>query len=168
MNRYLQEQPTASGAAARDIAYSLAVFRVEADRNRGYLLELFRTCLSRPKNSPEDDVCNSRLLEYLTNLYERGDEGLLAPLLQAAESREDVIDDIGRFYAEMLDEKPSILLSGLQDLPLEKQQFVCKSAGADELRFDQPELDRVTKNLLAVNSDAARRCLNELKLAASR
>jgi len=168
MRRYLEEQPTASGTAARDIAYSLAVFHVEPDRNRNYLVELFGTCLSRPKNSPEDDVCNSRLLEYLTNLYERGDEGLLAPLLQAAESRKDVVDDIGNFYAQMLDHQPATLLKGLETLSAEKQQFVCNSAGADDIRFDPPKLERVTKNLLAADSDAARRCLNEVKLAASR
>jgi len=65
-----KEQLNASPERLRDISYALAVFNVEYQKNRDYLLSTLNICLSRPKESPEDDVCDGDLLSFLMNLLE--------------------------------------------------------------------------------------------------
>lgn len=161
------EQSTASGERARDIAYALAVYNVEYRQNRDYLLGLLNACLSRPNESPEDDVCDHRLFDYITNLYWRGDSALLPQLLQMADSRKDVIGEIGTFYANLLDRRTAIMVEGLQSLSIAKQQTVCRLAGEDDFRIDSPKLKRVAEQLHAASGDVAERCLQEAKKAAA-
>lgn len=161
------EQPTASGGRARDIAYALAVYNVEYRQNRDYLLGLLNACLSRPRESSEDDVCDHRLLDYVTNLYWRGDSTLLPQLLQMADSRKDVIGEIGTFYANLLDRRTAITVEGLQTLSIAKQQTICRLAGEDDFRIDSPKFKRVAEQLHATSSDVAKRCLQEAKKAAA-
>jgi hypothetical protein len=73
-----KEQPNASGERARNIAYALAVYGFEYERNRDYLLRRLSNCLARPRESPENDECDGELLDFVTNLYWRGDDSLLA------------------------------------------------------------------------------------------
>lgn len=160
------EQSTASGERARDIAYALAVYNVEYRQNRDYLLGVLNACLSRPKESSEDDVCDHRLLDYVTNLYWRGDRTLLPPLLQMADSRKDVIGEIGTFYARLLDRRTAIAVEGLRGLSIAKQQTICRLAGADDFRINGPELDRVTHQLHGIGGEVADRCLREAKSVA--
>ncbi len=162
----LREQPTASGGNARDIAYSLAVFKVQYRKNREYLVELLNTCLDRPKDSPEDEVCDAKLLDYLTNLYWRGDEGLLKPLLQLADSRKDVINEVGTFYGQLLDRHTTAALKTMQSLSISKQRTVCKLAGEDDLSMNPPKLERVELRLRAEHDEVADRCLQEAKTGA--
>jgi len=154
-----KERENASGELARNIAYSLAVYNSEYQRNRNYLLSVLDGCLSRPRESPEDDECNAELLDFITNLYWRGDDGLLAPLLQAADTRKDVILEIGTFYADLLDRHIDAAIQGLRVLPREKQTLVCTLA-EDDLSFDSPQFERVRKNLREARSEVADRCLN--------
>jgi hypothetical protein len=137
------------------------------ERNRDYLLETLSACLARPKESPEDDVCDGRLLDYVTNLYWRGDSALLPPLLQLADSRKDVIEEIGRFYADLLDRHTATTVNGLRKLAPEKQQVICKLAGEDEYSIDEPKLERVTERLLAVGDETANQCLRVAERAAN-
>jgi hypothetical protein len=155
-----KEQPNASGGRGRNIAYALAVFNSEYQRNRDYLLSLLASCLSRPKESPEDDECNAELLDFIANLYWRGDEGLLAPLLQLADTRKDVILEIGTFYADLLDRHSSAALRGLSELPKEKQELVCRLACEDDLSIDSPKFERVSKSLREARNEVADRCLS--------
>jgi len=156
-----KERPSASPGRARDIAYVLAVFRVEYESNRDYLLSSLSGCLSRPKESPEDNVCDRDLVNFVTNLYWRGDSALLAPLLQAAEARRDVIGDIGDFYADLLDRRGPAALTALRELSTDKQQLLC-SLARDDLRFDSRERERVVTFLRGARNDVANRCLQEL------
>jgi len=160
VSRLRHEQTGASGGEARDIAYALAVFGSDYQRNRDYLVELLGSCLSRPKESPEDDVCDGKLLDYLTNLYWRGDNRLLEILLQSADSRKDVILEIGTFYANLLDRHMAAALQGLSLLPNEKQELICRLAGEDDLSIDSPKFERVKKNLGEAHNEVADRCLS--------
>ncbi len=160
------EQPTASAERARDIAYALAVYNVEYQHSRDYLLELLNACLSRPRESPEDDVCDRRLLDYATNLYWRGDSTLLPKLLQMADPREDVIGEIGTFYAGLLDRRTPIAVEGLQGLSNAKQETICRLAGEDDFSIDAPRLNRVGKQLHNMGGEVAGRCLREAERAA--
>jgi hypothetical protein len=156
-----KEQLDASPERLRDIAYVLAVFDVDYQKNRDYLLASLKNCLSRPRESAEDDVCDSDLLSFVTNLYWRGDTALLPTLLQLAESRRDVIGEIGNFYADLLDRRGVIALNAMGVLPADKQQLVCKLAD-DDLSINSPRRERIKAFLHEAKSRAADQCLSAL------
>jgi hypothetical protein len=153
-----KEQLGASPERLRDIAYMLAVFNVDYQKNRDYLLSSLKNCLSRPKESQEDDVCDGDLLSFLTNLYWRGDTTLLPILLQIAESRRDVIGDIGTFYADLLDRRGVIVLNAMGASPDDEQQLVCKLAD-DDLSINSPKRKRIKAFLHKARNRAATQCL---------
>jgi hypothetical protein len=155
----LREQLNASPERARDIAYTLAVFKVGYQMNRDYLLSSLNTCLSRPKESPEDSVCDGDLFSFVANLYWRGDSALLMPLLKLAESRRDVIDDIGTFCAELLDRRGVVALSAMGELSAAKQQLLCRLADEDDLSINRPKRERVIAFLRGTRDEAATQCL---------
>lgn len=163
-----REQPSASGERARDIAYALAVFNSEYQQNRDYLLGLMNSCLARSKDSLEDDECDGKLLHYVTNLYWRGDIGLLAPLLQIADIRHDVIFEIGTFYAHLLDRHTAAAVSEMQVLSVAKQATICPLAGEDDFSLDSPKFKRVAEHLHSIGGEVAERCLREAESAARR
>jgi hypothetical protein len=152
-------QRSASGERARDLAYALAVYNVSYQQNRDYLLGLLNACLSRPLESAEDDVCDHRLLDYATNLYWRGDSALLPALLEVADSRKDVIGEIGTFYAQLLDRRAAVAVQALQSFPVAKQETICRLAGEDDLA-------RAADHLHEIGGEVADRCLREAERAA--
>lgn len=151
----------ASPARLRDVSYVLAVFNVEYQKNRDYLLSTLNNCLSRPKESPEDDVCDGDLFSFVANLYWRGDSQLLPPLLQIAEPRRDVIGEIGTFYADLLDRRGVVVLGGIERLPGDKPQVVCRLAD-DDLSVNSPKRERIKAFLRNARGTAAVQCLRAL------
>ena len=158
----IHEQPTASGGHARDIAYGLAVFKINYEQNRDYLVRLLNTCLSRPKESSEDDICDGTLLDYVTNLYWRGDSELIGPLMKIADSRKDVLLEIGIFYSDLLDRRAAAILHGMQNLTIERQRTICQLVGS-ELRRKTPQYERVLEHLRSDGSEVAGRCMREIR-----
>jgi hypothetical protein len=163
MASLLQEQPTASGEAARDTAYTLAVFNVEYQKNREYLLNFLTSCTSGPEIYPQPDGCDDKLLDELTNLYWRGDDGLLDPLLES-DPHKEVLLEISYFYVALLDRRPEAILKELQLLPIEKQGTVCNLAG-NEFSVGNPQFDRITQHLRSAEGKAAQQCLREMQKA---
>jgi len=159
--RLRKDQVGASVGRARDIAYALAVFGVDYQSNRDLLMQSLQICLSRPKESPEDDVCDSTLLKYMTNLYWRGDPELLLPLLQLADYRKDVLTELGYFYGDLLDRHTSDALREMEQIPVDKQRVICRLAAEDDFSLDPPKLDRVSQRLRAAATPTATRCLKE-------
>lgn len=156
------EQVQASEGRSRDIAYELAVYNYDYPANRLYLLNVLNRCLMRPKDSPEDDECDGDLLKFLTNLYWRGDDELLSPLLDIASDRRDVIGEIGRFYSDLLDGHSKNILKAMESLRTEKQSVICKLAYEDDMSMDSPKLARVQAMLRNEGSKVAKNCLREL------
>jgi hypothetical protein len=159
----VKEQRNASGQRARDIAYSLAVFGIGYPRNRDYLMSLLNKCLSRPKESAEDDECDGELLDFVTNLYWRGDDRLLLPLLRMADTRRDVIHEIGSFYSDLLDRRGALALASVGKLSADQQLLICRLAYEDDLNSDTPKRDRVLAFLRGAGGEVATRCLTELR-----
>jgi hypothetical protein len=153
-----KELPNASGARARNIAYALAAFGVEYERNRDYRLLLLNSCLARPKEAPENDECDGELLDFVTSLYWRGDDSLLALLLRVADTRRNVIGVIGIFYSDLLDRRGAVVFESIEKLPAEKQKLICKLAYEDDLSMNGPKRDRVIALLRGAGGDAAARC----------
>lgn len=165
-----EEQPRASGERARDIAYELSVFKIDYRRNRDYLMAVLKSCLSAPQIRPEpqDDPCDGHLLDYVTNLYWRGDSQVLGPLLGSVDSDKDTVSEIGTFYSNLLERRSAEVLHGMRDLPPEKQRLICGLAGQDDLSMNGPKFDRVVDRLKADNSETADRCLRKVERAAGR
>lgn len=166
VDRLRKDQPTAWGERAMDDAYALAVLRVDYKKNRDYLLDLLGVCLSKPNlPQPLEDVCdsNSGLVDYLANLFWRGDSELLKPLMNAADSSSYVIDPVGTFYADLLDRRSEDALHVIAGLSIEKQIAACKLAGHDDLSLDSPKMERVEKQLRTDNGAVALRCLQTLE-----
>jgi len=80
---------------------------------------------------------------------------LLVPLLQIAESRRDVIDDVGTFYSDLLDRRGAVVLSAMGELPDDRQKLVCRLADEDDLRLNGPKRDRVIAFLRGARGTAA-------------
>jgi hypothetical protein len=159
----LKAEQSDSPERARDVSYALAVFHSDYRFNRDRLANLLAQCLDRPRNSPEDDVCNGRLVQYLANLYWRGDDELLDTLINAAQSREDVVDEAGSFYGDLLDRRFAIALNALSKVPREQQQNFCAMALKDGLSLNPPKLARIQVALRKAGTQTAQTCLRELR-----
>jgi hypothetical protein len=160
IERLITEQSTAAGGRARDIAYALAVFGKDYQKNRDFLLLLLNTCLQKPQGSPEDDGCDYQLLDYLVNLYWRGDKSLLQPLLQIADTRRGALGFIGDFYADILERQPAQAMQGLQKLDAQRQETVCELAG-EEIRGRH--FQKVEHSLRTSGKRVANRCLEQIR-----
>jgi hypothetical protein len=165
VDRLRNEQAGAVGKRARDIAYALAAFHVEYERNRDYLLTSLDKCLARSKDSPEDDICNGSLVDFLSNLYWRGDNDILHPMTQGAASRQESLSQLGNFYAELLDRRPSVALEVLRTLSVENQKSICRSAGEEDFSVDTVRFSRVAERLGTTHDEVAARCLQQAEEA---
>jgi hypothetical protein len=166
--RLRRQQAGASGERARDIAYALAVFGVDYQPNRDFLIGLLNSCLSRPKGSSEDDVCDYVLPDYLTSLYWRGDDGLLETLLASADNPSYVVSQIGDFYADLLDRRTAAAVQRIRMLAPAKQASICGLAGKIDFSIDAPKFKRVADQLRASGGATAEGCLEEAQRGAGR
>jgi hypothetical protein len=165
-DRLRNEQPSARGARAVQIAYALVVFNIEPEKNLAYLTEQLKTCASIAEKPAVDVVCNNpQLAEDLVNLFWRGDSELLGTLLQLADFHSDVAAEMGDFYADLLDRRPNQMLGSLQTLAPEKQLAVCVRAGENEREIGDTRFHRIRTNLQAAGSVTARQCLLQAEAA---
>lgn len=160
VERLIAEQPSSTGGRARDIAYALAVFGSDYQKNRDFLLQLLNTCVQKTQGSPEDDGCDYRLLDYLVNLYWRGDTTLLQPLLQIADPERGSLGFIEDFYADLLQRQPARAMQSLQTLDAQRQETVCDVAG-EGIRGTQ--FKNVERSLRAFGNGVANRCLERIR-----
>jgi hypothetical protein len=167
LSRLVVEQPHATDARARDIAFALAVWKYDAAGNTELLKGLFASCLKKAETDPEDDVCDDALLHELANLYWRGDDKLLPLLLRSAESKSRTAADIGYFSGDLLERRTVVALAALKDLGPDVQRAVCRTAGEDDFRINSPRTERVQEQLREVGGEVAERCLAEIKRATS-
>jgi hypothetical protein len=131
-----------------EIAYALAVFGVDYDLNKRHLLDLWESCLASPDRTAIEGVCNdTRLSLMLANLYFRGDETILPSLLIAADSKAYAAEELGHFYAEMLDKSTDKILGSMAGLPAATQRAMCRNAMYLNLDLDPPMRNRVTSQL---------------------
>ena len=120
----LQEQSNATGVHARDVAYQLTVYQVDVVRNRDHLLDDLDRCLSRSSETTENDGCDRDLLKMIVNLYWRGEDSLLQPLLQLPNIESDVIDEMAVPYEDLLIRRGDEVLDALLKLPPDRSTFL--------------------------------------------
>lgn len=149
-----------------DDAYAKAVLGIEYAKNRALLLAAFERCAKKDEIDPDD--CQSNLGEHVINLYWRGDDALLQPMLDAAADKPEVLLEMGWFYAQLLSRKPELAVQRLERLPAEKQEIICRQAGKDEFWYDPPSQTDPVGNALNALGAIGRRCWNvALKAAQS-
>jgi hypothetical protein len=166
LSRLVVEQPHATDARARDIAFALAVWKYDATGNTNFLKGLFAKCLRKSESDPDDDVCDDGLLHELANLYWRGDDNLLPVLLRSAESKSQTASEgIGYFSGDLLERRTVVALTALKDLGPDAQRAVCRIAGEDDFRINSPKTERVQEQLREVGGEVAERCMAEIKQA---
>lgn len=165
-----REQPSSKGQRARDIAFALAVFDFEYESNRDQLTNWLAGCHAPENDVAADDeseeICDPALFSEIANLYWRGDDTLLLPLLEPANYDWSVVQDAGRFYSDVLDRRTEKALKGISQLPPHKQRAVCARSVEDDLRFDPPKLARVEASLRTISSETASDCLKAIEAAA--
>ena len=134
-------------------------------------LKMLRGCATRPTTLN----CNEDTAGYLIKLYNRGDRGLLRPLLEAGLTSDGALSEVlGDFYSEVLAKRPRSFLSSLRLRSQGQQTHFCWMAGlADGGGLNAATLRRVRSSLRAFSSSndglapIARVCLMEVDRANS-
>jgi hypothetical protein len=154
-----------------DDAYAKAVLGIEYTKNRDLLLGEFERCAKQ--NEFVLGECGSSLGEYVINLYWRGDDTLLQPMLDAAADKPatgggDVLLELGWFYARLLSRKPVLAVQRLEHLPVEKREIICRQAGEDEFRSQPSSRTEPVGSALSALGAVGQQCWSVAAKAASR
>lgn len=156
-----QRQP--SGVRAQELAFLLAAYDSDYEKNRDFLIRTLRGC-----NNPSITFgCNDNTGTFLVVLYERGHKELLEPLMRIGKDSYNAaaLEGIGAFYSDVLTKNPVEFLDTLQRLEPRTQRRVCELAGtADGGRMPPADLQWVRKQLRA-KGDVAARCLRAVEAA---
>jgi hypothetical protein len=163
------EQPVAKGERAMDIAYALAVFNAERERNADYLLSLLSICNAADDKPGIIGICDDdRLVRELADLYWRGNEPVLTALLNSATSQSEAVRRIGEVYADLMDYDSEKGFAALLRLPQNTRTAVCGSAAKGDLNSDPPKRERVEAHLRALRLPEADDCAKQIEDAAQR
>jgi len=138
------------------LEHAKAFLHINYDHNRYLLLARFQTCLEAKSANQSD--CDSSLGAFLINLYWRGDDGLLQPLMSAAADKLEVLQEMGYFYGELLSKKPDAALMGLRNLSITKRDVVCRQAGEDYFSMIPAQEGIDTKKSLQQHGGIGERC----------
>jgi hypothetical protein len=167
VEKLIAEQRTANGARAADVAYALAVYDVNREANRDYLLSTLRKCLGARRPSPLEDMCDDiPLIRELADLYWRGDTALLGTFLNCAWSDANVVDEIGRdFYADLLNAPPNDVFDVFSARPPATRDQVCRLAAR---QGDYRTIEHASLYLANAHSEVADECVKMIKESAIR
>ena len=108
-------QTTARGDQAQQVAFLLAVFGSDYQRNRDYLLWVLKGC-----EVPEiKHGCNDMTGEYLFYLYEQGHPDILAPLLNSSVKSYSAAgaESLGELFADLVVKSPKDFLGAVRLFP---------------------------------------------------
>jgi hypothetical protein len=157
-------QKQATGERSQEVAFLLAAYGSDYEKNRDYLIHTLRGC-----TSPSIKFgCNDNTGAFLIVLYERNHKELLEPLMLIGKDSYNaaLAEGIGDFYSEVLVKTPTEFLDTIQRFSPQTQQRVCELAGAADGGGMSPgDLQRVRRQLRAKGDDVAARCLRGVELA---
>ena len=152
---------SASGKRLQEISFLLAVLGSDYEKNRDYLLSLLNNCATRK------GICDEDPGAYLVNLYRRGHNELLAPLLDAANTRHAALAELlGSFYSSVITRSPSAFVAAIKTRPQPEQKNLCYMAGAgDGSGMPPEEVNKVRKALRTSSDKVAKDCLAQVEQA---
>lgn len=157
----VDEQATAKGSRAEDIAYLLAVLGHRYPQNRDYLLHRLRLC-SRPRGG---EGCSEGVDELVISLYERGHTDVLPTILDVSLDNWSAAgsEALGTFMGELLTSKPGAFLQSIASRPEREQRKLCSLAGSqDGGGMAAPDLAKVSHSMRRTGTPLAARCLKEV------
>lgn len=157
-------QVSAHAQRAQQVAFLLAAFDVEYERNRDYLLHVLSGC-----NYPEIRYgCDDMTGFYLIYLYEHGHQEILAPLLKTSIGSYNAAgsEGLGGYFGDMVQNSPEKFLEAVSAFSVPTQKKACGFAGsADGGGLGVKGLAQARKKLRAIGSEVALRCLREIETA---
>jgi hypothetical protein len=94
--------------------------------NRAAALRTLKGCATQPITLG----CSEDTAGYLIGLYDRGDDALLRPLLDAGIHSDGALSEmLGDFYSNVLSKNTRSFLSSLRSRPVKQQAHLCWMAG---------------------------------------
>src|SRR5947209_15686035 len=127
INKLNEQKKNASGKRLQEISFLLAVLGSDYGKNRDYLLGLLNNCATGK------GICDEDPGAYLVNLYRRGHNELLSPLLDAARTRHAALAELlGSFYSSVITRTPISFFAGIKTAPAEEQKKLCYMEGAGD------------------------------------
>jgi hypothetical protein len=150
-------QKRATGERSQEVAFLLAAYGSDYEKNRDYLIHILRGC-----SSPSIKLgCNDNTGAFLIVLYERGHKELLEPLMLVGKDTNGaaLAEEVGDFCSVVLLKSPAEFLDTIRRFPPRTQRQVCELAGAGDGGGMAPaDLKRVRKQLTAKSDEVATRC----------
>ncbi len=109
------------------VAFLLAVLGLDYERNRDYLLWVFKGC-----SVPEiKHGCDDMTGEFLAYLYEHGHSEVLKPLMKDGNSYNAAGSEfVGDFLSKLIAKSPDNFLDGVRSFPAPTQKKICYFAGS--------------------------------------
>lgn len=166
VNALRQEQVKATGRRATGIAFLLAYLKYEYTPNRKRVVEALQRCLLR---SVKIDCDNENTAAYIIELFERGDPGLLRPLIDAGPISDGALTAmLGPFYGEVFQKNSVLMLQTLAKLSKKDQRRIGFLAATGDgsglgsnkmIRGIQMNLGRYARETDDPLSSTARTCL---------
>jgi hypothetical protein len=157
-------QKHATGKRSQEVAFLLAAFDSDYEKNRDYLIHALRGCTSPSIKFGCDDNTGA----FLIALYERGHKEVLDPLMLLGKDSYNatLAERLGGFYADVLTSKPTEFLDTIRRFSPKTQRRLCELAGAtDGSGMAAQDLQQVRKQLKAIGDELARACLRAVEAA---
>jgi hypothetical protein len=149
---------------------NLGVGAQSVPKNRADALRTLKGCATHPITQG----CSEDTAGYLIGLYDRGDHGLLKPLLDAGVSSDGALAEmLGDFYSNVITKNPRWFLVSVRLRPIKQQRHLCWMAGAtDGSGMSKALLHDVRNSLRGISSQRGNRlssvaniCLAEINRA---
>jgi hypothetical protein len=156
-------QKTASGERAVEVAFLLAVYGSDYEKNRDYLIDDLRGCTTPAIKSG----CDGNISDYLIALYERGHTDVLKPLMLVGKNSFSpvVAENLGSFLSNLLMDSPDAFFETIRKFPADTQNDLCELAGSSNGAGGQDKLQRIQKELKARNDELSLSCLQAIEAA---
>ena len=157
-------QKRATGVRSQEVAFLLAAYDSDYERNRDYLIHTLRGCATPSIKFGCEDNTGALLIA----LYERGHKEVLKPLMLYGKDsyNASLAELVGDFYSRVLANNPTEFLETIRDMTPRAQKRLCELAGAaDGSGMAPKDLQQVRKKLRATRDDLALRCLRAVESA---
>ena len=145
---------------AQQVAFLLAVLGVDYERNRDYLVWVFKGCSVPEVKSGCDDMTG----DFLVYLYEHGHSDVLIPLMKYGNNYNAAGSElVGDFLSKLVAKSPDSFLDAVRSFPVPLQKKICNFAGAADGGGMAPsDFKKARKALAAETDDVTGRCLREI------
>lgn len=158
-------QPSAHGSKADAIAYLLVIAGADAEANHSRLTDSLRACTRDSEN------CDERIISYLGNLFQRGDQTALEPLIEASKVTDPTIAEVlGLTYQDMVASNPRAVMSAISHRSGKDQRRLCHMiAAGDGSGLPEENAADITASLEEIArevgpaSQTAMSCVNEIR-----